>query len=55
METVPKRFAIVNANRLQIKSSYYLITYCHNIGNTLKFIKYAQNREKKGLIKITLL
>lgn len=55
LETVPKAFAIVQANRYMIQNSDYLITYCHNIGNTRNFVKYAQRREKKGLIKITSL
>lgn len=55
LETVPKPFAIVQANRYMIQNSDYLISYCHHIGNTRKFVEYAQRREKKGLIKVTLL
>ena len=55
METVPKPLAIVQANRKMVQNSDYLITYCHHIGNTERIVKYAQNREKKGLIKVTLL
>lgn len=55
METVPKPLAIVQANRKMIESSDYLISYCHSIGNTRNFVEYAQKREKKGLIKVTLL
>jgi len=56
METVPKPLAIVQANRKMIQNSDYLITYCHStIGNTYKIVKYAQRREKKGLIKVTLI
>ncbi len=55
LETVPKPFAIVQANRYMIQNSDYLITYCHNVGSTHKFVEYAQRREKKGLIKVTLL
>lgn len=55
LETVPKPFAIVQANRYMIQNSNFLITYCHKAGNTRNFVEYAQRREKKGLIKVTLL
>lgn len=55
METVPKPLAIVQANRKMIQNSDYLIAYCKFIGNTRNFVEFAQKREKKGLIKITLL
>ena len=55
LEIVPKPFAIVQANRYMIQNSDYLIAYCHNVGNTRNFVEYAQRREKKALIKVTLL
>jgi len=55
LERVPKRYAIVQANRNQIEKSDYLIAYCRGVGNTRNFVEYAQRREKKGLIKVTLL
>lgn len=55
LEFVPKPLAIVQANRKMIEQSDYLISYCHNIGNTRNFVEFAQRREKKGLIKVTLL
>lgn len=55
IEKVPKPFAIVQANRKMVENSDYLITYCKHVGNTLKIVEYAQRREKKGLIKVTLL
>lgn len=55
MESVPKPFAIVQANRYMIQRSGYLISYCKSIGNTRNFVEYAQKLEKKGLIKVTLL
>ena len=55
MEKVPKPYAIVQANRYMIQNSDYLISYCHDVGNTRNFVEYAQRREKKGLIKVTLL
>lgn len=54
LERVPKRYAIVQTNRNQIDKSDYLISYC-GIGNSRNFVEYAQRREKKGLIKVTLL
>ena len=49
-------YAIVQANSYMIQKSDYLISYCHDIArNTQRFVEYAQRREKKGLIKITLL
>lgn len=54
LESVPKRYAIVQANRYMIQHSDYLISYC-GVGNSRKFVEYAQEREKKGLIRVTLL
>lgn len=54
METVPKPFAIVQANRYMVQHSNYLIAYC-GVGNSRKIVEYARGREKKGLIKVTLL
>lgn len=55
LETVPKQYAIAQANRYMIQHSDYLIAYCRGAGNSQNFVEYAQKREKKGLIKITLL
>ena len=55
LEKVPLRYSIVQANRYMVQNSDYLITYCHHIGNTRNIVEYAQRREKKGLIKVTLL
>ncbi len=55
LEVVPKHYAIVQANRYMIQHSDYLIAYAPGVGNSRNFVKYAQQREKKGLIKITLL
>lgn len=54
LETVPFRLAIVQANRYMVKNSDYLIAH-PGIGNSRKIVEYAQRREKKGLIKVTLL
>ena len=55
LEKVPLRYAIVQANKYMVQNSDYLISYCHHIGNTRNIVEYAQRREKKGLIKVTLL
>lgn len=55
LERVPLRYAIVQANRYMVQHSDFLISYCHHIGNTRNIVEYAQRREKKGLIKVTLL
>ena len=55
METVPKPYAIVQANHYMIQHSDYLIVYCKHVGNTRNFVEFAQRQEKKGLIKVTLL
>ena len=54
LETVPFRLAIVQANRYMVKNSDYLIAN-PGIGNSRKIVEYAQGREKKCLIKVTLL
>ena len=54
LEKVPMRYAIVQANRYMVQNSDYLISY-PGVGNSRKIVDYAQGREKKGLIKVTLL
>lgn len=55
LEFVPKRYAIVQANHYMIQHSDYLIAYASSVGNSRKIVEYAQGREKRGLIKVTLL
>lgn len=53
METVPKRYAIVRANKQMVNSSDWLIAYvCHPGSNARNLLEYARRREKKGLIHI---
>ena len=54
LEKVPMRYAIVQANRYMVQHSDYLIAY-PGMGNSRKIVEYAQGREKKGLIKVTLI
>lgn len=56
MENVPRRLAIVRANHYAVDHSDYLIAYVwHPASNSLNLVEYAQAREKRGLISITLL
>ena len=54
LEKVPFRYAIVQANRYMVQQSDHLIAY-PGMGNSRKIVEYAQGREKKGLIKVTLI
>ena len=56
METVPKRAAIIRANRYMVEHSEYLIAYAwHPASNARDLVEYAQRYEKQGRIKTTLL
>ena len=56
METVPKRVAIVRANRYMVDHSDYLIAYAwHPASNARDLAEYARSREKRGLIHVTVL
>lgn len=56
METVPRHFAIVRANRYVIDHVEYLIAYAwHPASNARDLVEYAQNRARKGRITITIL
>ena len=53
MESVPRRAAIVRANRYMILHSDFLIAYdCGQIGNTRDLVAAARRREKKGLLRV---
>ena len=56
METVPKRAAIVRANRYMVAHSDYLIAYVrHSVSNAWDLVEYARKYEKQGTITITAL
>lgn len=56
METVPRRFAIVRANRYMIEQAEFLIAYVrHPASNAEKLVEYAKRRERKNLITVTCL
>ena len=53
LETVPKRAAIIQANRYMIRNSDYLICYDRGqIGNTRELVEEARRRERRGLIRV---
>ena len=56
MEKVPRRLAIVRANRYMVDHVDYLIAYAwHPASNARNLVEYARKREVKGLITVTLL
>ena len=56
MECVPRKFAIVRANRRMIDESDYLVAFVwHPASNAREFLEYARRREKKGLIHVEYL
>ena len=56
LEKVPRRFAIVWANRYMIDNVDYLISYAwHPASNARELTEYAKRREVKGEIKVTVL
>lgn len=53
MERVPKRLAIIRANKYMVEHSDYLIAYSFYPGsNSQEILEYAKSREKKGLIAV---
>ena len=53
MESVPRKFAIVRANRRMIDECNYLVAFVwHPASNAREFLEYARRREKKGLIHV---
>lgn len=56
MESVPKRAAIVRANRYMVDHSNFLIAYAwHPASNARDLVEYAQRRERRGHICVRLL
>ncbi len=56
MENVPRKAAIVRANRYMVDHADYLIAYArHPASNTWELVEYARKRERKGQITITVL
>jgi hypothetical protein len=56
MEKVPKRVAIVRANRYMIDHSDYLIAYAWQLAsNARTLVEYAQKKEQQGQIRVALM
>ena len=56
MEKVPRRYAIVRANRCAVERAQYLIAgVWHPASNAQKLVEYARRRERKGKIAVTVL
>lgn len=55
-EIVPRRLAIVRANRYMVDHVDYLIAYAwHPASNARDLLEYAQKRELRNLISVTVL
>ena len=53
LESTPKRYAIVRANRIMVDACDWLVCYVrHGAGNSRQLLEYAQRRAAKGLIQI---
>lgn len=56
MESVPRKIAIVRANRYVVDHVDYLIVYAwHSASNVRDLVEYAQRRQQNSSIQITLL
>ena len=56
MEKVPRQYAILRANRYVVDHVDHLIAYVwHTASNARELLEYAQKREQRQLIRITLL
>ena len=47
LENVPRRYAIVRANKYMINRADSVICYVKHFGNTRNLLEYAQRRQKK--------
>ena len=53
LENTPRRFAIVQANKIMVDTSDWLICYVwHPASNARNLLEYARRREKRGWIQI---
>ena len=55
IENVPLPLVIVEANKQMVKTCDYLIICPSAVGNSRKLLEFALKREKKELIKITVI
>ena len=53
LESTPKRYAIVRANKIMVDACDWLVCYVrHGVSNSRKLLEYAQRRAARGLIQI---
>ena len=53
LESTPKRYAIVRANKIMVDACDWLVCYVrHGASNSRKLLEYAQRRAERGLIQI---
>ena len=53
LESTPKRYAIVRANRIMVDACDWLVCYVrHGASNSRNLLEYARRREEKGMIQI---
>lgn len=53
LETVPKRYAIVRANKIMVDTSDWLVCYIrHGASNSRKILEYAMRRERAQRIRV---
>ena len=52
LENVPRRYAIVRANKYMVDTADAIICYVNHVGNTRKLLEYAQKRHRKEGIPI---
>lgn len=55
MERVPRKLAIVRANRYMVDNSDFLIAYAWHPGNARELVEYAKKREQRGLIAVVVI
>ena len=56
MESVPRKAAIIRANRYVVDHVDYLIAYAwHPASNARELLEHAQRRERKGKISVSVL
>ena len=52
LEKVPRRYAIVRANRYMIETCDSIICYVNHLVNTRTLLEYARRRAKKGELSV---
>lgn len=55
MERIPRKLAIIRANRFMVDNCDFLIAYVWHPGNARDLVEYAQGNKRRGLLRITKL